>query len=121
MSPPPQEVVIDVDSLAVRLRRVHHGVRSLREYAARRMRSWRTTTVELHTVLADVSLRVRRGQLSCTVMPCAVMPCARLSCSVMSFTGVSRTILPCTHVPCAVLPRASLIDNSNLEVGAGGS
>jgi ABC-type polysaccharide/polyol phosphate transport system ATPase subunit len=59
--------MVEVDSLAVRLRRVHHGTRSLREYATRRIRVSDPGDVELHPVLTDVSLRVLRGQLFAVV------------------------------------------------------
>lgn len=63
MTAAPQEVVVEVDALAVRLRRVHQSVRSLREFAVSRARLPRRREVEMHTVLSGVSFRVCRGQL----------------------------------------------------------
>jgi ABC-type polysaccharide/polyol phosphate transport system ATPase subunit len=63
------DVVVDVDSLTVRLRRVHHGVRSLREYAVHWLSTRRSRDVEMLTVLEEVSLRVLRGQLVAVLGP----------------------------------------------------
>jgi ABC-2 type transport system ATP-binding protein len=64
-----QDVVIEVDSLTVRLRRVHHGVRSLREFAAGWFARRNTKEIEMLTVLEGVSMRVHRGQLFAVIGP----------------------------------------------------
>jgi ABC-type polysaccharide/polyol phosphate transport system ATPase subunit len=64
-----ENVVVDVDSLAVQLRRVHYGMRSLRETAAHWVTTRRLRDVEMHTVLEDVSMRVLRGQLFAVIGP----------------------------------------------------
>lgn len=64
-----RDVVVDVDKLAVRLRRVHHGVRSLREYVAQWVSMRETRDVEMLTVLDAVSLRVHHGELFAVIGP----------------------------------------------------
>jgi len=64
-----RNVVVDVDSLAVQLRRVHYGVRSIRELAAHWGAARRLRDVEMLMVLDGVSMRVLRGQLFAVVGP----------------------------------------------------